>query len=173
MTEKKQESKIFLMGLENSGKTSIILSLQRDTNLLSYYSLKPTKGIKFIDIEELHTNFRIWDFGGQIQYREEHLKKLPEVLDELKKLIYVIDIQDQEKYELSLTYFSEILKIVQKENNLPEISVFFHKFDPQFAMDEKILQELIDKVKKTVPSEFTYTIFKTTIYTIFRKDLLI
>ena len=44
--------KILIMGLDNSGKTSILLSLRKDTNLLSYCALKPTLGI---DIKKFDT----------------------------------------------------------------------------------------------------------------------
>ena len=41
-----EQEKILVLGLDNSGKTSIVLALKGNENLLSYYSLKPTKGIQ-------------------------------------------------------------------------------------------------------------------------------
>ena len=54
MSKNKNVAKILIMGLDNSGKTSILLSLQKKVNLLTYYSLKPTKGINIVkrDVEE-------------------------------------------------------------------------------------------------------------------------
>jgi len=172
MSDKKPDSKIIIMGLENSGKTSIILSLKRDVNLLSYYILKPTKGYTMTEIEDLDTKFHIWDFGGQAQYRIEHLKNLNTYIDATKKLIYVIDVQDEKKYDTSMKYLAEILKIFIQENLFPDLSVFLHKYDPNLELDENTLNEITNKVKKTVPNEFPYTLFKTTIFTVFRKDLL-
>ncbi|MHA1130339.1 MAG: ADP-ribosylation factor-like protein [Candidatus Helarchaeota archaeon] len=60
----KTSTKIVIMGLDNSGKTSIVLSLSKDTNLLSYFSLKPTQGINISTLEENGLRFVIWDFGG-------------------------------------------------------------------------------------------------------------
>ena len=172
MSVKKPDSKILIMGLENSGKTSIILSLKRDVNLLSYFSLKPTKGYSIEEVKDLDKIFHIWDFGGQAQYRVEHLKNMKNYIDATKKLIYVVDVQDKKKYDASIEYLSEILKILKDENLIPDVSVFLHKYDPNLEFEEKDLNEIINKIKKTVPTDFSYTLFKTTIFTVFRKDLL-
>ena len=170
--KKTPDSKILIMGMENSGKTSIILSLKRDVNLLSYYSLKPTKGHRIEEVRDLDKLFHIWDFGGQAQYRVEHLKNMKNYIEATKKLLYVIDIQDKKKYDPSMEYLSKILKIFKEEKLIPELSVFLHKYDPNLDLDEKDLTEITNKVKMAVPSEFSYTLFKTTIFTVFRKDLL-
>ena len=160
------------MGLENSGKTSIILSLKRDVNLLSYYSLKPTKGYSIEEVKDLDKLFHIWDFGGQAQYRVEHLKNMKNYIDATKKLIYIVDVQDKKNYDPSIEYLSSILKIFLEEKIIPDLSVFLHKYDPNIELEENTLTEIINKVKKTVPPEFSYTLFKTTIFTVFRKDLI-
>jgi len=172
MSAQKPDSKILIMGLENSGKTSIILSLKRDVNLLSYYSLKPTKGYSIEEVKDLDKLFHIWDFGGQAQYRVLHLKNMKNYIEATKKLLYVVDVQDKQKYDASMEYFSDILKIFKEEQIFPELSVFLHKYDPNLEMDEKDLTEITNKVKKTVPTEFTHMLFKTTIFTVFRKDLM-
>ena len=66
--------KILVLGVENSGKTSIVLSLKGTENLLSYYSLKPTKGIEINKMKEEGKNFFVWDFGGQKKFRKQYLK---------------------------------------------------------------------------------------------------
>lgn len=172
MSPEKPDSKILIMGLENSGKTSIILSLKRDVNLLSYYSLKPTKGYSIEEVKDLDKLFHIWDFGGQAQYRVEHLKNMKNYIDATKKLIYVVDVQDKKNYDPSMEYLSNILKIFLEEKIIPDLSVFLHKYDPNIELEENTLTEIINKVKKTIPPEFSYTLFKTTIFTVFRKDLI-
>ena len=86
MEIEKEKSKILIMGLDNAGKTSIILSLQCDTNILSYFKLKPTRGIKRINFEDFSKHYHIWDFGGQEQFRNEYLDDLKEYLIDSKKL---------------------------------------------------------------------------------------
>ena len=165
--------KILILGLSNSGKTSLVLTLQKNVNLLSFYSLKPTKGVDRVEFEDHDTKFHIWDYGGQEQYRADHLKNFPDHLIGTNKVIYTIDIQDKKKYELSLDFLNEILKILQEQKFNVNISVFLHKFDPDFEMKEKELSDLLEKIQFLIPKSFTFQVFKTTIYTVFRKFLLI
>lgn len=57
--------KVLIIGLDNSGKTSILLSLTKTTNLLSYFSIKPTKGIQISSIEDGERIVKVWDFGAK------------------------------------------------------------------------------------------------------------
>jgi len=59
-TNLKKPTKILIMGLDNSGKTSILMSLRENTNLLSYFSLKPTKGLS---VEEFKSDEQGMRFG--------------------------------------------------------------------------------------------------------------
>ncbi|HUY00251.1 MAG TPA: ADP-ribosylation factor-like protein [Candidatus Deferrimicrobium sp.] len=175
-TNDKNIKKILLLGLDNSGKTSILLSLTRDTNLMSYYSLTPTKGLNIKNYSDGMTTFNLWDFGGQEQYRKEYLKNLQEYLN-ADKIIFVIDVQDIERYDLAFAYLKEIVKVLQTIKNRPEVSIFFHKFDPGLEKkedftEEKIHSRLIAKIKAIFPSDFPYEIFETTIYTIFQKKVV-
>ena len=166
------------MGLDNSGKTSILLSLQHEMNLLSYYSLKPTPGLNIVTIDKEDTKFLIWELGGQQQYRDEYLDNLEKYIQETKKFIYVIDVQDIDRYETALKYFADILKLMSTEDmkNI-QLSIFLHKFDPgldkkpEFSY-RKISTRLIDKISNIIPTDINYYIFKTTIYTVFEKKLL-
>ncbi|MHA1301319.1 MAG: ADP-ribosylation factor-like protein [Candidatus Helarchaeota archaeon] len=169
--------KIIIMGLENSGKTSIVLSLTKNTNLLSYCSLKPTIDIDRINYEYLGTKFSIWDFGGQKKYRDQYLKQLDSHLIGIDKVIYVIDVQDKEKYELALSYLAKIVEKLKNVKEQFETLIFLHKFDPNLELlpeysDKNIDIQLIDKIEKILPSEIDYKIFKTTIYTVFQRSLV-
>ena len=172
----KKVAKILVMGLDNSGKTSILLSVQKDVNLLSYYSLKPTPGVDILTIDKQDTRFHIWDFGGQKQYRDEYIKNLDKYVQKANKMIYVIDVQDKERYELALQYFTDIFKMLKNQKSL-QLSIYLHKFDPHLEGNEqysykKISTSLIDKISAIIPSGVNYNIFKTTIFTTFRKTLL-
>ncbi len=173
---KKNMTKILILGLDNSGKTSILLSIQQKTNLLTYYSLKPTTGINIVNLEKEGTTYNIWEFGGQEQYREEYLKNLKKYMQEAKKFIYVIDVQDINRYDLALQYFKNIFTVLKSEPEI-QISVFLHKYDPDLEKQEeysfkKISNRLIKKISDIIPPDFNYYIFKTTIYTVFEKSLL-
>ncbi|MHA1265984.1 MAG: ADP-ribosylation factor-like protein [Candidatus Helarchaeota archaeon] len=178
MNMEKKIAKIVIMGLENSGKTSILLSLQQKVNLLTYYSLKPTPGVDIVTIDKNDIRFVIWECGGQEQYRKEYLQNLEKYVQQSKKFIYVIDVQDIDRYEAALKYFSDIIRLMKKEDikNM-QLSIFLHKFDPGLEKDprfsyKKISTRLINKISNIIPPDINYYIFKTTIYTVFEKKLL-
>ena len=62
--------KLIIMGLDKSGKTSVFLSLKGIRNLMSFYSINPTRGIKREKINVFGSEFHVWDFGGQEQFRK-------------------------------------------------------------------------------------------------------
>src|SRR5271157_1842701 len=100
--------KILVLGLDNSGKTSIVLSLKGDNNLMSYYSLRPTAGIEYNEIADPSAKYFVWDLGGQAKYRDRHLEKIGDYLQGVSTVMYVIDVQDTERYGEVLQYLQEI-----------------------------------------------------------------
>ena len=169
--------KVAIMGLDNSGKTSIVLCLKGVKNLLSFYSLNPTKGIKIDEFETLGTRFNIWDFGGQEQYRNEYLINFKDNIKGTNKIIFVIDIQDTERYNLALDFLKKIIDlIIQIKLNI-EVSIFLHKYDPDLELlnkkfNYKKAKKLVIDIKKLIPSTFPFTIEKSSIYTIFQKSAI-
>lgn len=169
---KKVEKKILVMGLDNSGKTSIILSLRPDSTILPFHHLKPTYGLKIEGCSDLEEKYFIWDFGGQKKYREEHLETLPHKITDTEKLIYVFDVQDTERYDQGLDYLKRIMdRIADYEL---EIVIYLHKYDPflehepSHEINEK-LRLLIEKIGKIIPENKEYKVFRTCILTHLRK----
>ena len=175
-TNQPKPCKILIMGLDNSGKTSILLSLRKDTNILSYCSLRPTKGVDIKKYETPDLMMSVWDFGGQQQYRDGYLEKFSEYIDKVEKIIYVIDVQDFNRYDQAVNYLEQILNELKKYNVNVDFSVFLHKYDPNLSklekfedIDQRVNSVLIEKLKAIIPSDITYDIFKTTIFTVFEK----
>ena len=170
--------KILIMRIDNSGKTSILLSLRENANLLSYISLKPTKGLVVEEFDDCEQKLVCWDLGGQAQYRKGYLKDFGKYTKEASKIIYVIDIQDKKRYGLALNYLQELMNFLKNDDQFIEISIFLHKFDPNLIKQEKfkdiyqiVNTELVDKIKAIIPEKFNYSFYKTTIYTVFEKTL--
>lgn len=166
--------KVAIMGLDNSGKTSIVLCLRGVKNLLSFYSLNPTRGININKFETLGSKFNIWDFGGQEQFREDYLQNFNNHIQGTEKIIYVIDVQDPERYAISLEFLKNIINLLIKEQLDLEFSIFLHKYDPDIEITNKkitpkVVESLVDKIKYIIPLEITYTIHKSSIYTVFQK----
>jgi len=166
--------KVILMGLDNSGKSSIVYCLRGVRNLMSFVSLNPTKDYDIANFEALGSKYSIWDFGGQEQFRNEHLEKLDKHFTGTDKLIYVIDVQDSERFDLAVDYLKKILDYLINSKVRLEFSIFLHKWDPDLALfnraiDYKRVNKLIKEVKDLVPPEFPYKFQKTSIYTLFEK----
>jgi small GTP-binding protein len=171
----KNTKKIVLMGLDNSGKTSIVLCLKGVKNLSSFTNIAPTRGFEISKFRTLGSEFNIWDFGGQVKFREDYFKKFQEHIRGATKLIYVLDIQDRERHEISLEYLAQIVKLLKKYKTNLEFSLFLHKYDPELEFMEK-REELIKSIRKQldnfIPPDFSYQIYKTSIYTVFQKLLI-
>ena len=180
MTESlpKKIKKILFVGLDAAGKTSIVKSLTGTKSLPSFSNISPTKGEDQVSIKLSDSDFSIWDLGGQESFREEYLTDFNKYLFGCSKLIYVFDIQDTKRYDLALEYFQKVidLTVEKMEANNIELSIFFHKFDPDLNrtdITEEIVNGLKDKVKEKLDTtDFFYQIFKTTIYAIFEKIVI-
>ena len=170
------QKKILILGLDNSGKTSVLLSLTKTTNLLSYFSLKPTKGIQIENIEDGNTKFSIWDFGGQERYRKDYLKNMTKYTPGADEIIYVIDVQDTRRYEEAIEYLQKILDSIGKPDQKITLSIFLHKLDPPITMldrysDKQIATKLVAKIFAIIPTtDYICNFFKTSIYTVFQKS---
>jgi hypothetical protein len=137
--------------------------------------LTPTKDYNIESLEVLGSKDSIWDFGGQEIYLNDHISNLRKYLEGTKKIIYVIDVQDIERYDSSLQFFQKILKEVKQGDDIEiDLSVFLHKYDPNLfkthpELSQKKIDTLIEKIQSITNSGIPYKIYKTTIYTIFSK----
>jgi small GTP-binding protein len=160
------------VGLDNAGKSTILLTLQRQAGLQSYAKLQPTKGLQTEQFTTQDAIYNVWDFGGQSKYRESYLEK-PEYFAETDKVIFVIDIQDENRYELALKYLEEILAILKKDEAKCEYTIFLHKFDPEL-LESIEYQERSQNLRKRLRQLFKdyqlpLKVFHTSIYTIFQR----
>ncbi|MHA1359871.1 MAG: ADP-ribosylation factor-like protein [Candidatus Helarchaeota archaeon] len=160
VTEKK---KILLAGLDNAGKTAIINVLTKRFNIAS---LKPTK---HVDVTPLTTDtviFSIWDMGGQDQYRKIYLSHPERFFINIYTVIFVVDVQDNKRYKLSLSYLEKILNILQSFSEFPDVMVFLHKADPdiyeKIQPELKMLENKFQNLCKTY--NFVHRILHTSIY---------
>ncbi len=164
--------KILVMGLENSGKSTVILNMMGKTSLLHIFSIVPTKGPNIINFNLKNTDFNIWDLGGQEIYREEYLKNFKNYIKDTKEIFFVIDILDTEKYDLALSYLQEIIDKIRALNNSVDLTLFLHKYDPGYKeffpdLTEEIIDEFIVKIKKIIPKNIFSEIYKTNIHSTF------
>ena len=87
-------------------------------------------------------------------------------------MIYVIDIQDTDRYNEALEYLNRVIHQISNPNDV-DFSIFLHKFDSDFEFDEKDIDQLIRRIKKVTPPNFKYSVHKTSIYATFEKTMII
>src|SRR5271157_875376 len=171
-----EQKKIILMGLDNSGKTSIVLALKGNRNLLSYFSLTPTLGVNVNKILDGVGGYVFWDFGGQEQFRAKYLADFVRYAESTERFIFVIDVQDIPRIPEALSYLQQILQEMGNINLQIPLDIFFHKYDPSIEIMgntevEEAVQNATQELKAIIPPETHYRIFKTTIYTVFGQTL--
>ncbi|MFX1313289.1 MAG: ADP-ribosylation factor-like protein [Promethearchaeota archaeon] len=166
--------KILILGLEKSGKTSIVLNFIGKTNLSNYIPINESKSPNIIIFEKDNLKFKILDFRGNEGNRNEFLKNFNEIINDTEEIFYVINVQDFKNYELALNFLQEIIERIKKLNMKIEFTIFLHKYDPDLfehfqQINIEIIDSLIGKIKQIIPKESFHEIYKTTIYTVLDK----
>jgi GTPase SAR1 family protein len=148
MSENIKSHKIILAGLDSAGKTSIYKKIMEGAKISELENLPPTRGISRnlhkLD-EEGDENVIIWDLGGQERYRNEYLVDT-HIFRDSHTLIYVFDIQDEDRFDISLDYFLKILDILKEYNPKPNVFALLHKLDPEKESRYRI--KVFDAIKK-------------------------
>ncbi len=158
-------NKVLFTGLDDAGKTSIILSLQREFSKIAI--LSPTRGAQRRIFNFLGKEISEWDLGGQLAYRIAYLKNPGKYFEGTEIAIYVIDIQNKERLPEAISYFKDVIDQFKDLDVEPPIYVFLHKYDPALRRSaqnemEALIIDLKDKLKATEYKEVYY--YETSIY---------
>ena len=151
--------KIMLLGIDNAGKTAITktLTIKYRGNLQAFgqllQDLLPTKGAVQDQLKVSNVNIILWDLGGQKLYRKIYLKEPERFFFDASAVIYVIDIQDEERFDESLDYMEKIVRIFSFLKESPYFLVLMHKYDPELELEPRykiFIQDLSKKVSNTL-----------------------
>ncbi len=171
---KKKETKVIVLGLDNAGKTAILNVLGGKMGLKELKNLKPTKRIERSQVTSKDLQIFLWDFGGQDEYREEYLSKPEKYFVQTDLLLYVIDMQDPDRYNESFEYCERILDLLNYIGESPYALVFFHKSDPEYIdtpeyqLNFEYVQEKVKSLLKKYGLQSD--IYQTSIYNFFTKE---
>jgi hypothetical protein len=160
--------KILFTGLDNAGKTSIILALKREFSKIS--AITPTRGAQRRIFNFLGRSVSEWDLGGQELYRISYIKNPGKYFDNTEVCIFVIDIRNKKRIPEALSYLDDVIKKFEELEINPPIYIFFHKFDP--ALERSALNEysdLIINLKEDIRKASEYKrlyFYKTSVYDI-------
>jgi GTPase SAR1 family protein len=173
---KKARQKVMVVGLDNAGKTAILNKFGGKLGIEGLATLTPTKGVdrRNIQMEDSDVELFIWDMGGQKQYRDKYLKNPEQYFLEIDLLIYVIDIQDAERFAESFEYFEEILQILKTLEEDPFIMVYIHKHDPDLRRNPEIVlsvELLKDNLNQLLTQYgFDFEAYLTSIYSLISNE---
>lgn len=171
----REAQKIIVAGLDKAGKTAILTTYSGQLGIEDLSKLKPTIEVDRKVVETKDFKFFIWDFGGQSTYRRQYLKNPSAYFLNISLLLYVIDVQDYERFDESFEYFKEILNALRMLEENPYLLIFIHKYDPDLREDPDIqlnvefvkenLREILSEI-----NEFDYEVYLTSIYSVISKE---
>ncbi|MFX0105666.1 MAG: ADP-ribosylation factor-like protein [Candidatus Hodarchaeota archaeon] len=150
LTEKEQfRHKILFTGLDTAGKTSIISVLHREFSNIA--KIEPTRGLRRQHFILLGHEISEWDLGGQKSYRISYLKNPSKFFDRTEVAIYVIDIQNKDRLDESLSYLNDVLEQFRGLKINPPLNIFFHKCDPMWIKSyTSEVMNLINELSKKI-----------------------
>jgi GTPase SAR1 family protein len=170
----KEQHKVIVTGLDKAGKTALLMKFAGNLGIDMLSKLKPTYGVERLTFETDEINLFVWDFGGQETYRKNYLARPEQYFLEIALLIYVIDVQDWERFEESFDYLARILDILKVLDEYPDVMVFLHKYDPDLREDPNLNLdvEFVKDVFKDMFQErpFRYDTYLTSIYSSISKE---
>ena len=159
--------KIIVSGLDNAGKTSILTALDKKYDFhKDIISLTPTIRVEYHTTYFLNQKVIFWDCGGQTQYRELYEKKQDIYFDGTDLMLFILDIQDKERYETSLEYLDMILQHFNRNKMDVPLIISFHKFDPEIRTNGVYIEE-IESIRENILkrySNFKVLFQQTSIY---------
>ncbi len=172
----KKAQKVVVVGLDNAGKTAILSKFGGRLGINDLANLKPTKGVDrhYIETENTELDLYIWDMGGQLEYRNKYIQNPEQYFLELDLLIYVIDVQDSDRFAESFEYFEEILEILSLLEENPFILIYIHKVDPDLRKDPELMLN-IELLKENLNQllthyGFDYEAYLTSIFSLISNE---
>lgn len=168
--------KVLVVGLDNAGKTATLSKFGGRLGISDTIATHPTKGVVRMKFGNSKMSLFIWDLGGQQEYRDRYLSNPEQYFVELDLLLFVIDVQDPDRFDEALDFLDKILDSLIILEESPYILVFIHKFDPDIKNDPKIqinvelLKDNLRELLKTKPYNFDIEIYLTSIYSMISRE---
>ncbi len=163
----KESKKIIFTGLDNSGKTSIILCLKKSLTNLGL--VNPTYLVEMSKLHYLGYDLIQHDMGGQHMYIQSYLKEPGQYFDKADACIFVVDIQDRDRVYNAISYFKAVLVSFTSLTLKPSIHVLLHKaeryLNERNGSDGKTIENLKSRMSEVndgnFPLDFTITTIKS------------
>ena len=126
-----KEKKIVIIGLDNSGKTTLVSFLQNGT----FIEHAPTMGKELTTIEIQGIRINVMDMGGQKDFRDLWLHEM----NDTECIIFMIDAYDRERFKEAKNELWKLADVFKKK----PLIVLANKYDLQpVAQIGEIIEEL-------------------------------
>lgn len=139
--------KVFLFGLDEAGKTSLIRRIKIGEYNDNYFS--PTRKFNIDYVQEKRGLLALWDMPGQQAFREKWLIGL----QESNITIFMIDVANQLRFEEAKTEFWKILN--RNELDGVPLLILGNKVDLINSLSKKTEKELM-RLKKEIFEYFNF-----------------
>ena len=156
------DRKIMFAGLDNSGKSSMILFLQR-----RYDPAHPPRPTTFVERGSetiLGIPCLTYDLGGQRKYMLKYFAQPEKYFGNTSLMFFVVDIQEEDwRMSEAAEYLKGIIEYFRNNNQQPIIIICMHKFDSQ---TDKLLErrEHVKQLMETSAGNYPLKFFETSIY---------
>jgi len=173
---KKPQMKVVIAGLDFAGKTSLINRLVHNYDYHDLMNLEPTKGANIEEFQSDKLNLVLWDLGGQKRHVEEYLEEPEKFFVQVDVLIFVIDSQDDVRYDDAIEYLNDLTNILEYMNEFPYVLVLLNKADSDIINDPDFqikLEYLTDKVYSLFNKKedsWIFEIIPTSIYNFYSNE---
>ncbi|MHA1649661.1 MAG: ADP-ribosylation factor-like protein [Candidatus Helarchaeota archaeon] len=163
--------KVVVAGLDNAGKTALLNTIKKEVGFSELSSLKPTKGACRDEVFLADQEILLIELGGQEEFRKFYIEAPDRFFLETDIIVYLIDIQDEERYQESLEYLQKILRTLKYLQESPDFIIIFSKSDPD-VVSSPMYQEKYDYLEQKIAEsfqpyeEFQYEIQTSSIYNI-------
>lgn len=156
--------RVCIAGLGAAGKSSLIKTLQtQKTTPINF----PTLGATIEHLDFLGLRIAIWDLGGQPSFHRLYLDDPRQFLSRTMLLIFVLDIQREERSVEAAQYLNNLLIKFKYLKEKPKIYLVLHKYDPILDKNDLnnsinvILNEISPVLKKY---EYSFRTLRTSIF---------
>ena len=169
---KKPQMKVVIAGLDFAGKTTLIKRLIHNRNYYDLVNLEPTKGANVEEFQSDKLNLVLWDLGGQKAHIDEYLQDPERYFIKVDLLIFVIDSQDDVRYEDAIKYLKDLLNILEYLDEDPYFLVLLNKADsdiindPDFQIKLEYLKDEVSDVFKERENSWNVEIIPTSIFNV-------
>ena len=161
--------KIIFAGLDNSGKTSFLLTIDRRYSKLM--GLKPTIGVDIKHLETLGASVFTWDLGGQQSSRDKYVNKADIYLYDADLLYYFVDVRDINRLSESMMYFRNVLENIKIYEQKTPVVIIISKVDMDIRENEEIqesIKNIIEEIEKlSEEKQLNVKYFLTSIFSVF------